>query len=168
MGIAIEEAYRLPEPPFLAERFIDAVHWFGLAMRDTTPPSRLIMLLMAVERFLLPVRVKAVLSAVRLRSAPFADWSGHNERVNAVYDVRGRLVHGQLSAQSLEVIDACKDAQILARGVLFEALYLIGENALRANDKSPAILERALVKLAKDYTMQRMQAATSRRRNASS
>lgn len=149
MATAIAEAFRLPRGPIVSERFIDAVHWFGLAMRDTAPASRLIMMIMAIERFLLPLKVSGIESVVRSRSEPFIGWDKHNRRVQAIYEARGKLAHGQLSARAPEVIEACRNAQKLAQAVLVEALSCCGLHALRDMDMTLDMMERSLVNYAK-------------------
>lgn len=149
MGTAIAEAYRLPKAPLLSERFIDAVHWFGIAMRDTEPSSRLIMMIMAIERLLLPLKVSGIESAVRSRSEPLIGWDKHNRRVQAIYEARGKLAHGQLSARAPEVIEACRDVQKLAQAVLVEVLCNCGHQALCDGDVTLDMMERSLVNYAK-------------------
>ncbi len=130
MGMAINEAYHLTRPAPLADRFIDAVHWFGLAMRDTAASSRLILLVMAVERLLLPTGSKAIKSDVQKRSEPFMSWDRHNSRIEKIYKVRGELSHGQLASHSSEVVAAARDAEQLASCVLLDGLSFIGHDAL--------------------------------------
>lgn len=144
LALAIGEAYRLPKAPIVAERFIDALHWYGLAMRDTEPASRLIMTVMAIEGMLLPIRTKDIESKVRKRSAPLVDWESHNARVKWIYEVRGKLVHGQLSSRAADVIDACNDAHKLSQTVLIEGLTRFGKDALRDLDVTPLLVDQAL------------------------
>lgn len=149
MATAIAEAYRLPKAAIVSERFIDAVHWFGLAMRDPEPSSRLIMMIMAIERFLLPLKVSGIESAVRSRSEPFIEWEKHNRRVQAIYEARGKLAHGQLSARAPEVVEACRDAQKLAQAVLVEVLCYCDHRALRDMNVTLEMMQLALINYAK-------------------
>lgn len=162
MGTAIEAAYYLPRAAPLAERFIDAVHWFGLAMRDTEPSSRLIMMLIAVERLLLPVKVKrdkGIASTIQYRSAPFIRWEKHNRRIDTMYSARGRLAHGQLSTRATDVVEACRDAKQLASAILMEAINFFGHAALRSMDVSPTMIEAAFSNYAKEYAEERKREA---------
>ena len=161
MGVALTEAYRLPKPAALAERFIDAVHWFGLAMRDTNPSSRFIMLLLAVERLLVPRKPAGIESAVRFRSEPFMDWDKHNRRIKDLYEVRGQLVHGQLSTRAPAVLRECRNARTLAESVLFEVLHFFGREALHAENVTVDMIEAAFENYAKACVERRKQRAAT-------
>lgn len=146
MGLAIKNTHNLSKPPELSNRFIDAVHWYGLAMRDPNPSTRLVALVMAVERLLLPKKVYPIESTVRFRSAPLVRWKRHRKRLKKIYETRNLLAHGKLSSRAPELYTACRDANIFANSVLFECLHLFGENGLTKSGVSVDEIENAFEK----------------------
>lgn len=139
MGLAIGGAYQLPPSAPLAERFVKSAHWFGLATRDHSAAAKLVMFLMAVE------------SNVRKRAQPFCNWHKHNARLKKICEVRGTLVHGQLAADSPEVVEATRDAGELAEQVLLGVLVLVGKRNLFRADVSARDLAIALDRHSDEY-----------------
>ena len=50
MGVAIENGVNALKPMPLARRFLDAAAWYGEAVRDEFPASRLVKYVIAIER----------------------------------------------------------------------------------------------------------------------
>lgn len=146
-GIAIEAGNDLPQPAPMAQRFLDAVAWFGEATRDPFSASRLVKYVTAIERILTIKNEKNLSETLATRGAALVlvieaeDMASLRHRIKDVYDLRSRLVHGSRSPLEAGLARGLRDAEHLARAVLLSALLFYREEGLRAKQVSDEKLE---------------------------
>jgi hypothetical protein len=113
----------------LQRRYLDALHWYGQAIRDDTPAGRLVKLMAVLERLTIArVRPGGIRSVVVKRGALLAQ--GYNnyslrdarKAVNESYEWRSRLVHGSDSPYDPRVREAAASATALIKWCVLEAL----------------------------------------------
>lgn len=143
LGVAIASRFLSPTPAPFATRFIDALHWFGLATEDTSAAAKIVMYLIAVERLLVPVRADDIQSKVQKRAAYFCEWAKHGKRVKKIYDARNHLAHGKCSPTAPEIAPVAELAHEFARQVLLGILRE-SEAAFGNSNFGPAQLVTAL------------------------
>jgi len=153
IGCAIEAGCGLPHPAPLAQRFLDAVSWFGEAVRDPFRASRLIKYVTAIERILSTKNEEKLAETLADRGSAMAMIvEGDSREVmrrkfKSVYDLRSRLVHGSRSPHDLGLGQGLIDAEQLTRSVLFGALLFFKEEGLRAKKVNIKSLDRGFGRL---------------------
>lgn len=124
----------LPRP--LELRFLDALHWFGIASREASPASRIVASVVAIERLSMTrdIRDKDIIArAFSQRTVVLAqefagtDAIGWFQRIATLYDMRSRLVHGDISPADTLVSDNARFALVLARAALLGSLVVFGK-----------------------------------------
>lgn len=114
----------------MARRFLDAAQWFGEAVRDGSPPTRIIKFVTAIERLVLTGRFQDVAESVSDRVAALVTGmiAGQNFAENKaafkrVYGIRSELVHGSISPSSAKVKQSLRLAADFAEFSLLRALH---------------------------------------------
>ena len=138
-GVALEAAVNPNLDRPLSRRVLDAVYWFGEGARETTDAARVVKYVTALERLLMTQEHGDIAKIVSDRAAAFCligdttrtlqQW-----RVDALktYNLRSRLVHGDMSPTSMDVASGVYLAGKMARLVLLSVLDHFGEQGLRA------------------------------------
>jgi hypothetical protein len=113
----------------LQRRFLDALHWYGQAIRDETPAGRLVKLFAALERLTVAEEKSGgIRSVVVNRAALLAkgydglSYRGARKAVNQYYIWRSHLMHGSHSPYIADVQQAAADATGMVRWCIVEAL----------------------------------------------
>ena len=146
-GVAIVEGNDLSTPTPLAQRFLDALYWYGEAVRDTSQAARAIKYVTAMERVLTTKKEEDVLETFSQRGASLSfqpeddDYSELKKRFKDIYDLRSRLVHGARSPHKSGMGQGLREAESLAKLVLLRSLVFFGEKGLNASDVSPQQLD---------------------------
>lgn len=113
----------------LQRRFLDALHWYGQAIRDETPAGRLVKLTAVLERLTIAKKrsgghTSLVVKRAGLLAKGYKDFTIHGARKAAFecYDWRSRLVHGSHSPYDPRVRTAAAEATGFVRWCVIEAL----------------------------------------------
>lgn len=153
MGVAIEAGHNVPRPAPLAQRFLDGVAWYGEAVRDGFGASRLVKYVTAIERIVTTKKERNLAEVLAKRSAalildPDTDDLGMlRERFRNIYDLRSRLVHGSRSPLDPGLGAGIREAENLARSVLFRALQFFRREGLEIQPVTKRKLDEAYSKL---------------------
>jgi hypothetical protein len=134
----------------LSDRFIDAIHWFGEAVRDPNPAARVVKYITALERMLMTEgRNEAIAPTIAERVAAlccergsvvsYAQWRADAQ---TAYALRSKLVHGSLSSKSPRVMDELGTVARVSQHAIIGALKLLGERGLTDGAASSAKLKR--------------------------
>jgi hypothetical protein len=140
-GIALECAVdpNLDRPA--SRRVLDAVQWYGEGVRETTDGARVVKYVTALERMLMTrkhnnINIAKVVSeraaafcSVNDLKMPLEQWK---RDILRVYDLRSRLVHGDMSPQSRDVVEGVHLGATIARLSILSALNHIGEAGLKS------------------------------------
>jgi hypothetical protein len=135
-GIALEVAVdpRLHRP--LSERFLDAAHWFGEAVREPSPAAKVVKYVTAIERMLMTDEKDDITTLVAERLAAFccSDESTRDrlrQEARRAYGLRSKLVHGSLSPKSDAIYEGVQLGADLGRDAILSTLGAWGETGLR-------------------------------------
>jgi len=125
----------------LAARFIDAVTWFGEAVRETSPASQVVKSVTAVEHLVLAGRTSNIETTVANRAAMLhadyedTDFFSLRKEMTRYYKLRSALAHGQRSPFDPEVDDLAPACLKFVEQTLLAGLALF---------HSANVLDRAL------------------------
>lgn len=147
----------LPQPMPLARRFIDAVTWYGEAVRDKFAASRLVKYVIAMERLLITAKTDRggddkIAEVFRTRGAALTSKEGRAAhqaeigRYKKVYDLRCDLVHGSRSPSEKGLAEGLINAEWLARSCLISFLQIFSKK-LNEEKLSDNRLDNAFSKL---------------------
>lgn len=138
-GLALEAAVNPDLDRPLSRRFLDAVAWFGEAVREESPAARVVKYVTALERMLMTDEANDIAKLVSERVAAvcfdipsgesFEKWRSDTQRA---YALRSKLVHGALSSVSPEILDQLGMVASVSSMGLQGGLALLGEAGLRA------------------------------------
>ena len=131
----------------VSRRFIDAAHWFGEAIRDTSPGTKTIKFVTALERILMTDERSDIATLVSERAAALcfshevsrAEW---RKKTKDAYDLRSSLVHGSISPTSLELEEGALNAQEITEMVLIRAIEAFGLDGLKESLGEPKRLSK--------------------------
>lgn len=149
MGVAIEAGHDIPRPAPLAQRFLDGVAWYGEAVRDEFAASRLIKYVTAIERILTTKNEENLIEVLANRGSALIHNPGEDDletlrkRFRGVYDLRSHLVHGSQSPLDAGFGPRLREAENLARSVLFRALQFFKREGLEVREVSSPKLDDA-------------------------
>lgn len=148
-GVALETVV---DPDLLrpiSRRVLDAIFWFGEGVREKGHAARVVKYVTALERMLMTSERDDIAKLVSERCAAFClttdepkslpQWRAEALRL---YDLRSRLVHGDMSPLSKEVRDGAHLGAEIARFAILGALRHFGEKGLRAERVSTSQLAR--------------------------
>ncbi|MDX6749678.1 HEPN domain-containing protein [Geminicoccaceae bacterium 1502E] len=143
LGVAIKEGNDIRRPAPLAGRFLDALTWYGEAVRDEFTASRIVKYITAMERVLIIGSEAMIADIISSRGAALmynfevacgrsCDSNALRKRFRRVYDFRSRLVHGSNSPMDDGLGEIAREAEELCRAVLrCIAIYYGQEGFLR-------------------------------------
>jgi len=130
----------------LSLRYLDAAQWFGEAVRDKHPATKIVKYMNALERVLLPIKVEKIADVISNRIASLCfnfrkmpDEASFNEwqaRAKKAYDLRSELVHGSISPSDIKVENGVFNIAELTQLVLLRMPFLMGLDALKARKVS--------------------------------
>ncbi len=137
----------------LSERILDAAQWFGEATRDTSPSTKVVKYVTAIERLTLTMKLdegltKSVCERVAALTTGLIDGRTFEENKSAfskVYGIRSDLVHGAMSPNDPKVAKQVIAAGDYAEFAILRALHVWGEEALRSATFKTAGLEQRFV-----------------------
>lgn len=153
IGLAINKGNDVPVPAPLSQRFLDAVAWYGEAVRDDFAASRMVKYVTAIERMLVTKKEEKLADTLANRGAAMIYLPGNNNFDQLkkcfldVYDFRSNLVHGSVSPTSSSFWSGLVDAEELANAVLCRTLQFFGEDGLNAPKVSNAKMDSAFKRL---------------------
>ncbi|WP_372022274.1 HEPN domain-containing protein (plasmid) [Tistrella mobilis] len=148
-GVALEVAMRpgLDRVRPLSRRFLDAVQWFGDAVREESPAPRLIKHVTALERMVIPEKTDRIAESFALRVAALTcDASDRNSftlnynLAKKIYNTRSKLLHGSLSQSAPSLLKESRRSNEFSRNVLLHVSYLLTTDNL----KDPRATDRRL------------------------
>lgn len=135
-GVALEAAVdpNLDRP--LSRRFLDAAQWFGEASRDKSPSTRVVKYITALERMVMTEEKNDISRLVSDRVSAFCfdkleDRELWREKVKKTYDLRSKLVHGNISPRSDEVWQGVDVGAQLCEITLLGVLNEFGAEGLK-------------------------------------
>ncbi|ASJ91993.1 hypothetical protein CBR61_14355 [Porphyrobacter sp. CACIAM 03H1] len=138
LGIALEQAVNPALHRPLSERLLDAMQWYGEAVREPSQGAKAVKYVTALERMVMTDEKDDIASLVSSRVAALCleEPTVHcRDRwqvdVRRAYDIRSRLVHGSVSPTSEIVFEGVRLGSQLARSTLLNAVRLIGAKGLR-------------------------------------
>lgn len=149
-GLALEAAIEPGLKRPLSHRFLDAIHWYGEAVRDPNPAARAVKYVMALERLLMtegrndkiaPTIVERLAALCCEPGSPnsYEQWRSDAQ---TAYSLRSKLVHGSLSPTSPRIMGELGTVARVSQYGLIAALTLIGERGLVDAKASSAKLAR--------------------------
>lgn len=148
MGIAIEAGNDISQPAPLARRFLDGIAWYGEAVRDEFPASRLIKYVLAIERIVMMKDEKEITQVFASRGSALIhdpgndDFENTRKRFLEVYDMRSRLAHGLQIPLDKEIAFLLHEAEYLSRMVLVRALGFFKREGLELRKLKDKKLEK--------------------------
>jgi hypothetical protein len=113
----------------LSRRFLDAAQWFGEAVRDPAPATRLIKFVLALERLVLVGEAFGLTETVSARVASLCIGldDRNPEQLKAdfkmVYDIRSKLAHGGISPNDPKVLPALGLAADFVQHAMLRCLH---------------------------------------------
>lgn len=121
-----------PRKPFpLEQRFLDGLHWFGLACCERSPASRIVACVFALERLSMTREVedlgmiarafaqRSILLAQGFAGLRAIEWFADFQML---YDVRSRLAHGDISPTDATIVTSASFALAATRAALLGCL----------------------------------------------
>jgi hypothetical protein len=149
LGIALEQAVNPALQRPLSERLLDAMQWYGEAVRETSQGAKAVKYVTALERMVMTDEKDDIASLASSRVAalcldePTVECRDRwQNEVRRAYDIRSRLVHGSVSPTSEIVFDGVRLGSQLARSTLLSAAKLLGERGLRDEEATNRDLAR--------------------------
>lgn len=153
MGIAIQYGTDLSSPSPLGQRFLDAAAWYGEAIRDYFPASRLVKYVTAIERILTTKNEEYLSETIASRGAAILVAAGVGtfakdyKRLKRVYDMRSCIIHGSLSPHESGLGETLRDAEQLSRQIILSALPYYGLKGLQDRTLTIGFLDEAYDRL---------------------
>jgi hypothetical protein len=145
----------------LCERFLDAVTWYGEAVSESSPASRIVRFVSALERLTMTKKTDRITGIVTTRSAIFCEgFQGQGRdhwlsELKKLYNCRSGLVHGSISPYDESLTAVSSLAGGLVRWVILSMLRFFDKLGLENPTSSPAELEAEYLKLETLYPMRR-------------
>jgi hypothetical protein len=138
-GVALEAAVDPGLQRPISRRVLDAIYWFGEGVRETSDAARIVKYVTVIERMLMTEEHDDISKVVSERCAAFCSISKEplglarwKEDVLTLYNLRSRLVHGDMSPLSGEVRDGVHLGEKISRFAILSVLRHFGEDGLRA------------------------------------
>lgn len=153
LGIALTAGNAVPNPSPLALRFLDALAWYGEAVRDDFVASRIVKYVTTIERILTTKKAKDLTQTIASRGSALTFAPGEEnlqdlaDRFSSIYGVRSELVHGSISPLASALWKADTESEELARVILFRALQFFGKDGFELSSYSEKRLDRAYDKV---------------------
>lgn len=142
-GIAVDALVTGLRRP-LIDRFLGAIQWYGEAVRENSPSTRILKFMTAIEHIVLAGDDKEITSLMASRVAalisgahPDDDPATIRRKFSKLYTLRSDLVHGSISPSDPKVVQSVGSAAELAEYVLNGALSEWGEDGLLSERINP-------------------------------
>jgi len=155
-GQAIEHGTDVANPAPLSQRILDALMWFGEAVRDEFQAARIVKYVTSIERLLVTEeKEEELVEMLSRRGASILcthegyDFDESVQRLKKVYSLRSELVHGSRSPVDPKMAEGEREAEILARHILFGFTGFTGDQGLRETDLPKKQLSENFRKLEK-------------------
>jgi hypothetical protein len=143
-GVALEAAVDPTINRPLSDRFLDAAHWFGEAVRERAPAAKVIKYVTALERMFMTDERDNIADTVSQRVATFCfdpSVPGDFERLEAksrkAYDLRSKLAHGSMSPRDTAAYEGVRLGAELSKDALLNGLAAFTAEGLREEGISP-------------------------------
>jgi hypothetical protein len=140
-GVALEAKTRFHDDRSLAMRYLDCARWFGEAVRDDAPFSKVVKYITAIERALVAGARRSIKRTVASRVSNLLystlegiDWQRTYDDVLAAYALRSDLVHGSVSPFSDAVAAGVCNCGDLAENTLRVLLFRLTDDGLLASN----------------------------------
>jgi hypothetical protein len=137
-GVALEAASDPRHNRPLSDRFLDAAHWYGEAVRESSPAAKVIKYVTALERMFMSDEKDNITDLVSRRvaafcSEPFAhgDFESWQKRTQRAYGLRSKLAHGAMSPKNPAVYEGVSLGAEIGRDGLLACLGAFGAEGLR-------------------------------------
>ena len=137
-GIALEAAVDPTKERPLSDRFLDAAHWYGEAVREMSAPAKVIKYVTALERMFMTDEKDNIADTVAERVATFCfdpsvtgDFERTKDCAKKAYDLRSRLAHGSMSPSDPTVWDGVRLGAELGQQALLAGLDAFEAEGLR-------------------------------------
>lgn len=147
-GVALESALPGHDRP-LSDRALGAIQWFGEAVREEAPATRLIKFMTAIEHIVLTGERGRITDTMGDRVAALAydlgsasSREGTKKEFLRLYDLRSKLIHGRISPWNPEVRGNLSAASDLAERVLNGALNAWREPGLTSPRAGTKLMKR--------------------------
>jgi hypothetical protein len=148
-GVALEAAANPEVNRPLSRRVLDAVYWFGEGVRDMTDAARVVKYVTTLERLLMTQEHDDIAKIVSDRASAFClvgddartlqDW---RDDATLAYELRSRLVHGDISPTSADVVNGLHIVASLTRFVILSVLNHFAAVGLRTENVAARRLAR--------------------------
>ncbi len=137
-GVALEAAVDPTLERPLSDRFLDAAHWFGEAVRERSPAAKVIKYVTALERMFMTNERDNITDIVSQRVATFCadpavtgDFARVEANAHKAYDLRSKLAHGSMSPKDAAVYEGVRLGAELGRDALLNGLSGFKSEGLR-------------------------------------
>ncbi len=137
-GVVLESRLNPDLERPLSQRMLDALQWFGEAVRDPSPSTRVIKYVTALERLTLTKKVDDIAESVSERVAALTTglikdrgFEANKAAFWKVYAVRSDLAHGTISPNDPKVLKFIGDACDYSEAALRRALFNLPASAFR-------------------------------------
>ncbi|QDX24798.1 hypothetical protein FPZ54_01280 [Sphingomonas suaedae] len=134
----------------LSHRFLEAIHWYGEAVRDPNPAARVVKYITALERMLMTEgrneeiapTISERVAALCCERGSIASHTQWRADAQAAYALRSKLVHGSLSPTSKRITDELGTVARVSQYGIVGALTLLGDRGLTDANASSVKLSR--------------------------
>ena len=133
----------------LSQRLLDAAQWFGEAVRDASPSTRVVKYVTAIERLTLTEKAGDITESVSNRVAALTtgliegrSFEENKSAFKKVYGLRSDLVHGSISPNDAKVALLIGDACDYAENAIRRALYNFPTRLLREEEANATVLNQ--------------------------
>jgi hypothetical protein len=153
-GLALEAAQNPNLKRPLSNRFLDAILWFGQAVREDSRAAAVTKCVTALERMFMTDERDDICETLsrRISTICYSSYK-HNitktidewkEDVKVAYNLRSKLLHGSLSPTSLEAINGVYKCIKISELAIRAGLMFFGERQLREEGIGSKTLARLL------------------------
>lgn len=155
-GVALENVTDPSLDRPLSRRFLDAILWFGEAVRERSRAAKVIKYATALERMVMTDEKDDITGTMSQRVAaiccenPLGGFDRWLADAQKLYSLRSKLVHGSLSPHSNDIGDGIALGARLGGATLLHTLFAFGEVGLRDEHVS----QRRLAKWFNDFVAQ--------------
>jgi hypothetical protein len=148
-GVALEAAVDPALDWPLSDRFLDAAHWFGEAVRERSPAAKVIKYVTALERMFMTDERDNITDTISERIATFCanpsvpdDFSRLEGTARRAYDLRSKLAHGSMSPRDTAAYEGVRLGAELGRDALLNGLLAFSVQGLREESVTSKKLSR--------------------------
>jgi hypothetical protein len=150
---ALHASLLWPRREQIADRFFDALDWYGKAVAEDSPALTLVNCVLALERLTITQRKREVSRILCRRvgllcyDPPIQNLFPWLERIESLYDWRSALVHGARSQMDSRVKDIAREAERVTRIALLRGLLIFDRVGAFDRHAAQGDIEREFRKL---------------------